>query len=147
MRRTTVALLATCLLLAGAAVGCTKSYEEWVEECATALTERTRSDSTDTPTLGEAEERVDALDKTLAGMVRSGYAGVAKDASDAVEKKAKEVERDAKEAGERRPEACEPLLKVDYTALLMARTIGGLGWTDGDGEFDKNKMLEDSLDD
>lgn len=135
MRRTTTALLATCLLLAATTVGCSKSDDEKAKDCATALTERTGSDSADTPTVSEAEKRVDALDKTLASMVRSGYAGVAKDASDAVTKK-------AKEGGKRRPEACEPLSEDDYTALLMATTIGGLGWTDQDGEFDKLKMVE-----
>lgn len=140
--RHTIALLAACLLLAGAAVGCSKSYDEKVEDCATALAERTGSGSTDTPTRSEAEERVDALDKTLARMVRSGYAGVAKNASDAVEKEAQEVEKKAKEGGQRRPEACEPLLEDDYTEQLMARAIGNLGWTGEGGGFDKNKMLD-----
>ncbi|MEV6756728.1 hypothetical protein [Streptomyces sp. NPDC051214] len=135
MRRATYALLVTCLLLAAATAGCSKSDDEKAEDCVSALTERTGSDSADTPTVGEAEERVDALDKTLAGIVRSGYAGVAKDAADAVEKK-------TKEGGKSRPEACEPLPKDDYNALLMASAIGGLGWTGAGEEFDKLKMVE-----
>lgn len=135
MRRTAITLLATCLLLAGAAVGCSKSDDEKAKGCATALTERTGSDSADTPTVSEAEERVDALDKTLASMVRSGYAGVAKEAADAVEKK-------TKAGGKSRPEACEPLSEDDYNALLTAKAIGGLGWTGKGGEFDKLKMVE-----
>lgn len=135
MRRTTVALLATCLLLAGAAVGCSKSDDEKAKDCATALTERTGGDSADTPTVSEAEERVDALDKTLAGMVRSGYESVAKDAFDTAKKK-------TEEGGKDRPEACEPLSKDDYKALLMAKAIDGLGWTDKSGQFDKLKMVE-----
>ncbi|MFE6157744.1 hypothetical protein ACFQ7F_02345 [Streptomyces sp. NPDC056486] len=60
---------------------------------------------------------------------------MAKDASNAVEKK-------TKEGGKSRPEACEPLSDNDYTALLMAKAIDGLGWTDKDGQFDKLKMVE-----
>ncbi|QDQ12769.1 hypothetical protein [Streptomyces spectabilis] len=134
MRRTTIALLAPCLLLATATIGCSNS-DGAAKDCATALTGRTGSDSADTPTVSEAEKRVDALDKTFAGMVRSGYADAAKNAADAVKKK-------TKEGGKSRPEACEPLSEDDYTALLMAEAIGGLGWTDKDGRFDKLKMVE-----
>ncbi len=133
MRRTTI-LLTACLLLAGAAVGCSKSDDE-AKECAAALTERTGGDPADQPTVGEAEERVDALDKTLADMVRSGYQGVARDASDTLERK-------TEEGGESRPEACGSLSEDDYTVLLRAKAIDGLGWTDEDGQFDKLKMVE-----
>ncbi|MEV4865624.1 hypothetical protein [Streptomyces ossamyceticus] len=133
MRHTT-ALLATVLLLAGGAVGCS-SGDDTAKDCATALTERTGGNSGDKPTVSEAQERVDALDDTLAGMVRSGYEGPAKDAADALEEK-------TKEGGKNRPEACEPLSDDDYTVLLMAKAIDGLGWTDEDGKFDKLKMVE-----
>lgn len=134
MRNTATVLLLAAALAAGA-VGCSKSADENATDCAAALTERTGSDSADKPTVSEAEERVDAFDKTLADMVGSGYASVAKDAFDAVEEK-------AKEGGESRPEACEPLSEDDYTVLLMAKAIGGLGWTGEGGEFDKLKMVE-----
>lgn len=133
MRHTAI-LLAT-VLLAGAAVGCSKSGNEMAKDCAAALTERTGGDSADKPTVSEAEGRVDALDETLADMVRSGYAGVAKDAADAVEEK-------TEEGGKSRPEACESLSEDDYTVLLMAKAIDGLGWTGEGGEFDKFKMLD-----
>ncbi|MFE5757522.1 hypothetical protein ACFQ7M_19510 [Streptomyces massasporeus] len=68
-------------------------------------------------------------------MVRSGYQNLAEDAFDAVEKK-------TQEGGKGRPEACEALSKDDYTALLMAKAIDGLRWTDKDGQFDKLKMVE-----
>jgi hypothetical protein len=134
MRRTT-ALMATCLLLAGAAVGCSKSDAENAKDCAAALTERTGGDSADKPTVSEAEERVDALDTTLAGMVRSGYEDPAKEAADAVEKK-------TRAGGKDRPEACEPLSEDDYASLHIAKAIDGLGWTDKNGEFDKLKMAD-----
>lgn len=134
MRHTT-ALLATVLLLAGTAVGCSKSGNETAKDCAAALTDRTGGDTADKPTVSEAEERVEALDETLADMVRSGYADAAKDASDAVEEK-------TEEGGKNRPEACESLSEDDYTALLMAKAIDGLGWTDEGGKFDKLKMAE-----
>ncbi len=60
---------------------------------------------------------------------------MAKDAFDTLEKKTKAGGRD-------RPEACEPLSEDDYTVLLMAKAIDGLGWTDKDGQFDKLKMVE-----
>lgn len=133
MRRTTI-LLAACLLAVGA-VGCSKSDDENAKDCATALTERTGGDAADTPTVSEAAERVDALDKTLASMVRSGYASVAKDASDTVEKK-------TQEGGKGRPKECEALSEDDYNVLLMAKSIDALGWTGEDGKFDKLKMVE-----
>ncbi|MFD5631601.1 hypothetical protein [Streptomyces sp. NPDC127072] len=133
MRNTTVLLLAA--VLAAGAIGCSKSDEENAKDCATALTERTGGDRQDAPTVSEAEERVDAFDKTLAGMVRSGYEGIAKDAFDTLEEK-------TKDGGQSRPEACGPLSGDDYTALLAAKAIDGLGWTGEGGEFDKLKMLE-----
>jgi hypothetical protein len=133
MRHTTTLL--TACLLAVTAVGCSKSDDDKAKGCATALTKRTGGDSANEPSVREAEERVEAFDKTLAGMVRSGYDSVAKDAFDAMEEKT--------EAGEKkRPEACEPLSEDDYNTLLIAETIDGLGWTDEDGQFDKLKMME-----
>lgn len=132
MRRTI--LPAAILLLAGAAVGCSNADDK-AKECAAALTDRTGGDPADTPTVSEAKERVDALDKTLADMVRTGYQGVARDASDTLDRK-------TEEGGKGRPEACESLSEDDYTVLLMAKAINGLGWTDEDGQFDKLKMAE-----
>lgn len=135
MRRTTTAALAAACLLAVGAVGCSKSAGEKAQDCAAALTKRTGGDSGDKPTVSEAKKRVDALDKTLAAMVRSGYDSVAKDAFDRLDQK-------TKEGGKSRPEACKPLSEDDYTALLTAKAINGLGWTDKDGQFDKLKMVE-----
>ncbi len=91
MRHTTALLTAACLLLAGAAVGCSKSYDEIGEECVAALKERSKGDKV-------------------------------------------------------KPEACEGLKDEDYQVLLLSQTIDDLGWTDDEGNFDKNKMLEDTLD-
>ncbi|MFF8402869.1 hypothetical protein ACF06P_14680 [Streptomyces sp. NPDC015684] len=135
MRHRSVAILLTACLLAAGAVGCSKSYDEKAQDCAAALAKRTGGHRADKPTVGEAEDRVDALDKALADMVRSGYEGVAKDAFDTMEKK-------TEEGGKGRPDACEPLSKHDYTAMLAAKAIDGLGWTDKSGEFDKLKMVE-----
>ena len=133
MRRITI-LLAACLLLVGA-VGCSKSGDENAEDCATALTERTGGDAADTPTVSEAAKRIDALDDTLADMVKSGYESAAKEAFDALDKK-------TKEGGKNRPEECGPLSEDDYMALLTAKSIDALGWTGEGGEFDKLKMVE-----
>lgn len=133
MRRTTV-LLAACLLAVGA-VGCSKSADEKAKDCASALTKRTGGDSGDKPTVSDAKKRVDALDKTLADMVRSGYDGVAKHAFDRLDAK-------TQEGGKSRPGACKSLSEDDYTTLLAAKAIGGLGWTGEGGQFDKLKMVE-----
>lgn len=132
MRRTTI--LAAAALLAAGAVGCSQSDEN-AKACTAALTEQTSSNPADTPTISEAEERVDALDKTLADMVRMGYETAAADAHDVLERK-------TQSGGKGRPEACESLSEEDYTVLLMAKSIDGLGWTGEGGEFDKLKMAE-----
>jgi hypothetical protein len=136
--RHTATLLAATLLLAGTATGCSKSGDDIARDCAVALTDRTGGDRADTPTVSEAQERVDAFDDTLAGMVRSGYQGPAKDAADALQEK-------FEGGGKKRPEACESLSDDDYTVLLMAKGIDGLGWTDEDGKFDKLKMADGVL--
>jgi hypothetical protein len=134
MRRTTITLLAACLLIFGA-VGCSKSSDEKAKDCSAALTDRTGGDSADKPTVSEAKKRVDALDKTLASMVRSNYESVANNAFDTLDKK-------TKAGGKDRPGACKSLSGDDYTALLAAKAINGLGWTDKDGQFDKLKMVD-----
>lgn len=134
MRRT-VTLIAAACLLAGAAVGCSKSGDDTAKDCATALTKRTGGHAGDKPTVSEAKKRIDAVDKTLAGMVRSGYVNVTEDAFDALDEK-------TKQGGKSRPGACKPLSEKDYTVLLTAKAIDGLGWTDKDGQFDKLKMVE-----
>ncbi|NUP24371.1 MAG: hypothetical protein HOZ81_51615 [Streptomyces sp.] len=134
MRCTTLLATVACLLAVGAA-GCSKAQDDTVKGCATALTERIGGNASDTPAVSEAEERVDAFDKTLASMVRSGYQSVADHAFDEVEKK-------TQQGGKDRPEACESLSRDGYTALAMAKAIDSLGWTDGAGKFDKLKMAE-----
>jgi hypothetical protein len=133
MRRTTI-LLAAILLAAGAA-GCSKSADDTARDCAAALTERTGGDAADKPTLDEAEARVQAVDEALADLVRSGHESVAARAFSTLEKK-------TKAGGEGRPEACEPLSEGDYTTLLTAKSIDGLGWTGEGGEVDKVKMVK-----
>ncbi|MFB6772413.1 hypothetical protein [Streptomyces sp. NPDC056337] len=44
-----------------------------------------------------------------------------------------------------KPEACDGLTKEDYDALALSQVLGDLGWTDEEGRFDKNRMLEDTL--
>lgn len=44
MRHSVTALLAAALLLAGTAVGCSKSYDETVKDCVSALKERADGD-------------------------------------------------------------------------------------------------------
>lgn len=52
-----------------------------------------------------------------------------------------------KAGGEGKPSACTDVKEDDYTALVANAAMGHLGWLDGDGNFDKNKMLEDTLED
>jgi hypothetical protein len=44
--------------------------------------------------------------------------------------------------GKGKPSACGGVKKDDYDALVMSNAIDGLGWTDKDGNFDENKMLD-----
>lgn len=46
-----------------------------------------------------------------------------------------------------KPSECDGLTEDDYSALILDGTLEDLGWTDEDGNFDEQKMLEDSLDD
>ena len=55
--------------------------------------------------------------------------------------------KDRPEGDKAKPEACNGVKKDDYDAILFSRVIDDLGWTDDEGHFDKNKMLEDSLSD
>jgi hypothetical protein len=50
----------------------------------------------------------------------------------------------AKAGGKGKPSACGGVKKDDYDALVMSNAIDGLGWTDKDGNFDENKMLNDA---
>jgi hypothetical protein len=51
------------------------------------------------------------------------------------------------EGDKSKPGACDELKKDDYNAVVMNQVIGDLGWTDEDGNFDKNEMIEDGLND
>jgi hypothetical protein len=51
------------------------------------------------------------------------------------------------EGDKAKPKACNGLKEDDYQTLLMAQVIDDLGWTDDEGNFDKNKMLDDTLND
>jgi hypothetical protein len=53
--------------------------------------------------------------------------------------------KDRPEGEKGKPEACEPLTDDDYDALFFNEVIDDLGWTDENGDFDKNKMLEGTL--
>ncbi|GES27971.1 hypothetical protein AB0G60_02390 [Streptomyces angustmyceticus] len=46
-----------------------------------------------------------------------------------------------------KPSECEGLKRKDYTALVASVAIDGLGWTDEDGKFDKQKMLDSLTED
>ncbi|MFE2560945.1 MULTISPECIES: hypothetical protein [Streptomyces] len=46
-----------------------------------------------------------------------------------------------------KPKECEPLNEDDYGTVKMSAVIDRLGWTDENGQFDKNKMLEDTAND
>lgn len=54
------------------------------------------------------------------------------------------VERPEDEKG--KPTECEPLKEEDYNLVNAAAVMDRLGWTDENGRFDKNKMLEDTDD-
>lgn len=41
-----------------------------------------------------------------------------------------------------KPKPCEPLKEDDYTLLVGQRAMEDLGWTDANGNYDPNKMLQ-----
>lgn len=47
------------------------------------------------------------------------------------------------EGDKSKPDACKDVKEDDYIDLLVSQNINDLGWTDDEGNFDKNKMLED----
>lgn len=44
-----------------------------------------------------------------------------------------------------KPKECEKVKEDDYTAIVGGIAIERLGWTDENGDFDENKMIEDTL--
>ncbi|MFI0961809.1 hypothetical protein ACH4S8_10440 [Streptomyces sp. NPDC021080] len=48
--------------------------------------------------------------------------------------------------GRGRPSACDGVKGDDYDALVLNAALGNLGRLDDDGTFDKDKMLEGTLD-
>lgn len=46
-----------------------------------------------------------------------------------------------------KPTDCEGIKHKDYVTLVMSVAIDNLGWTDEDGKFDKNKMLDSLTED
>jgi hypothetical protein len=46
--------------------------------------------------------------------------------------------------GRGKPSACKDVKGGDYDALVLNAAMGDLGWVDGDGKFDENKMLDDA---
>lgn len=44
--------------------------------------------------------------------------------------------------GHGKPDACKDVKQDDYDALAVSAAIDGLGWTDENGDFDENKMID-----
>ncbi len=55
--------------------------------------------------------------------------------------------KDRPEGDKSKPAACDDVKDDDYNAIYLSTVLDDLGWTDDDGNFDKNKMLEDTLND
>jgi hypothetical protein len=47
-----------------------------------------------------------------------------------------------KAGGKGKPADCKDVKADDYDALVLNAAMDHLGWTDEDGNFDKNKMLD-----
>lgn len=43
-----------------------------------------------------------------------------------------------------RPAACDGISDEDYATIVFGNAIDDLGWTDDEGRFDKNKMIEET---
>jgi hypothetical protein len=68
-------------------------------------------------------------------ITQPSYDDVVKDCKTAL---AKQYTRD----GKGRPADCKDVHDDDYDALVLDASLNHLGWTDDDGNFDKNKMLD-----
>lgn len=52
------------------------------------------------------------------------------------------LEAQYKAGGKGKPADCKGVKPDDYDALLANAVMGHLGWTDSNGDFDENKMLD-----
>ncbi|OQR65971.1 hypothetical protein B6E66_01255 [Streptomyces maremycinicus] len=77
---------------------------------------------------------------TVIWLVQPSYDDVVKDCQEA-------LVAQSEAGGKGKPDACKDVKDDDYSALVLNNAIGDLGWTDEDGNFDKNKMIEDTLND
>ncbi|MEU5596656.1 hypothetical protein [Streptomyces sp. NPDC020298] len=68
-------------------------------------------------------------------MLRPSYDDVVKGCQKALAEQYK-----ADEKG--KPDACKDVHADDYDALVMQAAMDHLGWTDENGDFDENKMLD-----
>lgn len=73
-------------------------------------------------------------------IVRPSYNDIVKDCQ-------KALAAQSKAGGKGKPSACKDVKEDDYTYLVANAAMDDLGWTDDEGNFDKNKMLEDTLND
>ncbi|MFD9276891.1 hypothetical protein ACFWD7_06310 [Streptomyces mirabilis] len=80
-----------------------------------------------------------AIGGTVYWMTRPSYDDIVKGCQ-------KALAAQAKAGGKGKPSACDDVKKDDYDALALNAALGDLGWLDDDGNFDKNKMLESTLD-
>lgn len=44
--------------------------------------------------------------------------------------------------GHGKPSECDGVKKDDYDTLVLDAAMGDLGWTNSNGDFDENKMLD-----
>jgi hypothetical protein len=72
MRRTTIALLAAALLLAGGALGCSKSQDEIARDCQAALSEKATKTNRPAECEGLSQDDYDTL--LMAWVLKKGLA-------------------------------------------------------------------------
>ncbi|MFE5853554.1 hypothetical protein ACFQ61_10120 [Streptomyces sp. NPDC056500] len=52
--------------------------------------------------------------------------------------------KDRSESETGKPDECADVKEDDYTALVIGVAVDRNGWTNEDGDFDMNKLLEDT---
>ncbi|MFF4346787.1 hypothetical protein [Streptomyces sp. NPDC001530] len=80
-----------------------------------------------------------AIGGTAYWLSRPSYDDIVKDCQ-------KALAAQYKANGKGKPSACKDVKDDDYDVLVLNAAMGDLGWLDDDGNFDKNKMLESTLD-
>lgn len=81
---------------------------------------------------------------TVIALLTLGAAGCSSEPSyqEVVKQCAAALQEQQEDGKTGKPAECEGVKEDDYTALSVSAAIDGLGWTNSNGDFDEDKMLD-----